>query len=417
MSIFSRLFRRNKIRDETAQEESSPAISLVDVFGRQYNAQTVVGTTNSLLLSPVAAAHRILTNSLGNLPVGLYRKLDERRESITDHRTLTVLQQRSNPVMSPFLLKKTLMSDCFWHGEAFARPIYSAGGTKLEELRYYPHDRVSRVETTTKRGKEIWYRLTEPDGKANVWAPDEIIKFLFDSSDGEEGYGLLDLAKQTIRTDLSAQTYGEKFYSNGARPSGILETNEKLDPPAKQKARNTFMNMVGGSENAYRVAVLDLGLKYTPLGITQSDAQFMESRNFTVEEISRFTGIPLYKLQAGKQSYQSNEQQGIDYVVNTLQPIVTQWEQELTYKLLTRREREAGMYFRFNLEAEMRGDSKSRAEFYRSMIEHGVYTVDECRTLEELPPLPDGLGEKPLITKNLDSLEHVLDADREKGGE
>ncbi len=416
MSVFSRLFRKNRIRDET-EENSNTALSLVDVFGEGYRTGTVVGTSNSLLLSPVAAAHRILTNSLGGLPVGLYVKKDGRREAVTSHRTLEVLQKRSNLVMSPFMLKKTLMSDCFWYGEAFARPIYSAGGTQLEEMRYYPHSSVSRVEVETKRGKEIWYRLTEANGEAKTWAPDEIIKLLFDSSDGEKGYGILDLAKQTIRTDLGAQTYSEKFYSNGARPSGILKTDGKLETDAKYKARNTFMAMVGGSENAYRVAVLDRGLEYTPLGISQSDAQFMESRNFTVEEISRFTGIPLYKLQAGKQSYQSNEQQGIDYVVNTLRPIVTQWEQELTYKLLNRRERDAGMYYRFNLEAEMRGDSKSRAEFYRSMIEHGVYRVDECRALEELPPLPNGMGQIPLITKNLDSLEHVLSGEsNQKGG-
>lgn len=412
MKLFQRLKQRmQRIRD---QSEDGGTLSLADVWGIGYDPYEGRGNiSKGLMLSPVAAAHRILTNSVGNLPLGLYRNVEGHRERVDTHGTLLTLKGRANTGMTPFMWQKTMMSDCFWHGEAFSRPIYDRTG-KLLELRHYRADRVGREELLD---GTVCYTLTEKDGSSNVYFPEEIIHFVFDSIDGEEGFGMLDMAKQTIRTDLNAQIYSEKFYTNGARLSGILKTDGKLSPEAKGVVRKAFMKFTSGAKNAYTVAVLDQGLSYTPLGISQADAQFIESRNFTVEEISRFTGIPQYKLQAGKQSYQSNEQQGIEYVVNTLQPIVTQWEQELTYKLLTHREREAGLYYRFNLEAEMRGDSKSRAEFYQTMVDHGIYLIDECRALEELEPLAEGMGKTPFVSKNLDSIENILKSRKEEGGE
>ncbi|MPN28897.1 hypothetical protein SDC9_176342 [bioreactor metagenome] len=134
-----------------------------------------------------------------------------------------------------------------------------------------------------------------------------------------------------------------------------------------------------------------------------------------MEETSRFTGIPAYMLQTGKQSYQSNEQQQLDFVTNTLMAHVVGWEQEWSHKLLSTKQKAAGDYLRFNVGVLLRGDNKSRAEFYAKMVSNSIYCPDDCRAFEEMNPLPDGIGAEFLVTKNMDSLKKVLKSGTGKG--
>ena len=116
----------------------------------------------------------------------------------------------------------------------------------------------------------------------------------------------------------------------------------------------------------------------------------MESKAVSVEDIARFFGVPLYKINAGKQTYNSNEQNGIEYVVGTLHPIVTQYEEEDTYKLLFEKEQKQGLEIRRNMMAELRGDFTSRGAWYRTMREIGADSVDDIMDLEDRPAVPGG---------------------------
>jgi HK97 family phage portal protein len=116
----------------------------------------------------------------------------------------------------------------------------------------------------------------------------------------------------------------------------------------------------------------------------------VESKGISVEDISRFFGVPLYKINAGKQSYSSNEQNGIEYVVNTLHPIVTQYEEESTYKLLFDSELSRSLQIRINMMAELRGDFATRGAWYKNMREVGAFSVDDILGLEDQPKVPGG---------------------------
>ena len=129
-----------------------------------------------------------------------------------------------------------------------------------------------------------------------------------------------------------------------------------------------------------------------------------------MEEISRFTGIPKHMLQTGKESYDSNAQQRLNYVTDTLLPYVVQWESEDSYKLPLPQERDAGVYVHGNVEALLRADPTTRANFYEKMIQNSVFNPDECRAKEEKNPIPGGWGKRFLVTKNLGSLESVLNS-------
>jgi len=143
--------------------------------------------------------------------------------------------------------------------------------------------------------------------------------------------------------------------------SGIVEVDADLEKAGRDLIKEQFSRFNPYGDDAFKVAVLDRGYKYTPLGLKQSDAQYIESRVFSVEEVSRFTGIPKHMLQSGKESYESNQQQRVTFVQDTLAPYVIQWEQENTFKCLLESQRRAGLYFRGNLSVLMRGDDKTRA--------------------------------------------------------
>ena len=127
-----------------------------------------------------------------------------------------------------------------------------------------------------------------------------------------------------------------------------------------------------------------------------------------MEEISRFTGVPKHMLQTGKESYNSNAQQRLNYVTDTLLPYVVQWESEDSYKILSKVQRAGGLYVHGNVEALLRADPTTRADFYVKLIEHSVMNPDDARAKEELDPIPGGLGKRFLVTKALGSLESVL---------
>ena len=152
-----------------------------------------------------------------------------------------------------------------------------------------------------------WYDYNV-DGWQRTFAPYELSFLFFETYDGIRGRGLLDLARETVAMDTMAQRYGKKFYQNGARLSGIVSVDSDTNQKARDKVKSQFKQYA--SEDMFTVAVLDRDMTYTPLGVNQSDAQYIESRQFTAEEVSRFTGIPKHMLQTGKESYDSTPSSG-----------------------------------------------------------------------------------------------------------
>ena len=363
--------------------------------------------TNAERLSPVAAAHRILSNSFGLIPFGLYRKEGEARIPESDAYLDRVLKVRANEYMSPFMLRKIVMSNAFWRGFGAVWNRRDEAGRVVQRIPLPTECCTLRKDAESGR---YWYDYNV-NGAQKSFSNYELSILYFETYDGMRGRGLLDLARESIALDAMAQRYGKKFYQNGARVSGIVELDTDANPETRKRVQTEFRGFT--AENAFAVAVLDHGMKYTPLGLNQSDAQFIETREFSVEEISRFTGIPKHMLQTGKESYDSNAQQRLNYVTDTLLPYVVQWENEDSYKLPTPQDRDRGLYIRGNVEVLLRADPNTRANFYQKMIQNAIYNPDECRSKEELNPIPRGLGQRFLVTKNLGSLESVLRGENE----
>ena len=204
-----------------------------------------------------------------------------------------------------------------------------------------------------------------------------------------------------IRSGLAAQAYNQAFYESGGQPSGVLtvdadltgweynENGEKTGRTMKEVLRDEWEKIHSGAQNSHRIAILDHGLKYQSLAISQRDAMFIESQAQTVEDIARYFSMPLYKLQHGKQSYNSNEQNSIEYA-GSLRPSVIRNEQEQTWKLLMLSEIAEGWEIGTNMMALLRSDSGARSAYYKNMREIGAYSVDDILALEDLPAVPGG---------------------------
>lgn len=124
--------------------------------------------------------------------------------------------------------------------------------------------------------------------------------------------------------------------------------------------------------------------------MSNTDAQFVESNEVRVADVCRFFGVPLHLVYAGKQSYQSNEQNGIEFVNYTLLAHETQWGQEDSYKLLLPSERDRSLRIKRELKVFLRGDTTAQAAWYRALREIGAYSVDDIRALEDLCKVPGG---------------------------
>lgn len=354
-------------------------------------------------LSAVDACIEILSNSIAKLPSYV---MDNRTRERVPHRILDVLNVRPNEAMTPFIRKKVLETSRLEGGNGYDWIIRNPSTGYVEELIPIPWQFVEPWRDT---GGRIWYTVTHPvTGEPMILPNEDICHYKGATRDGLKGISVLRRASEVVAAAKAAQEYDRSYYESGGQPAGVLTVDADLggaaigadkkpmtDPDGsiitrKEKLRREWEKVHSGPSNSHRIAILDLGLTYKPLAATNKDAQFVENKEVTVKDIARFFGVPLYKLQEGKQAYSSNEQNAIEYVVSTLHPAVTQYEEEQTWKLLPGFELRNGLEIRINLMAELKGDTSSRAAWYQTMTEISAFCPNDILALEDMPDVPGG---------------------------
>ena len=354
-------------------------------------------------LSAVDRCMTILAGSMSKLPNYIF---DNRTRERRDHYLLHLLNVRPNEAMTPSIRKEVLENSRNEGGNGYDWILRDPRTGRVTELIPVPW---YLVEPWLDTGGRIWYTVTHPlTGEPMVLPREDVCHYKGATRNGLKGLSVLRRAADTLAAARASQQYELSYYENGGQPSGVLKTDTDLNGYAKDKdgkvltradgsavslkdqLRSEWEKVHAGPKNGHRVAILDLGLDYKPIAASNSDAQFVESKEVSIRDIARFFGVPLYKLGEGKQAYSSNEQNAIEYVVGTLHPTVTQYEEEQTWKLLTDREISAGLEIRINLMAELRGDRAARGSWYQTMLQAGVYSVNDVRALEDLPDVPGG---------------------------
>ncbi len=343
------------------------------------------GRQGAMKISAVNACVECLCNSMSKLPVFV---MNAKTKEHTEHRLRRLLSVRPNEAMTPAVYKKLVEANRLMGGNGYVLIMRNPNTSRVEELIPIHYNYVAPWLDET--GK-LWYLVTNPrTGELRKLGNFDMLHYKAYTEDGINGISVLSRAQEVIDTSKAAQKYENGFYTRNARPVGILKTDSHMDKSSKDKIREEWNKIHQGVDNAFRIAVLDLGIDYKQISMSNKDTQFVESKAVSVEDIARFFGVPMYKINAGKQSYRSNEQNGIEYVVGTLHPIVTQYEEEDTYKLLFEKEQKQGLEIRRNMMAELRGDFTSRGAWYRTMREIGAYSVDDIMDLEDRPAVPGG---------------------------
>lgn len=208
------------------------------------------------------------------------------------------------------------------------------------------------------------------------------------------------MAKNAIGMAIACEEYGAKFFANGAAPSGVLEHPGVIKDP--QRVRDSWISQFGGSSNSNKIAVLEEGLKYTPISISPEQAQFLETRKFQINEIARIFRVPPHMVgDLEKSSFSNIEQQSLEFVKYTLDPWVSRWEQSIVRTLLTDKEKK-NYYVKFNLDGLLRGDYQSRMNGYAIGRQNGWMSANDIRELENLDRIPaEEGGDLYLVNGNM----------------
>ena len=398
MGIFSGLFRsRDKPQDRTAGS------GYAFYFGGTTSGKAVT-ERSAMQMTAVYSCVRILAEAVAGLPLHLYRyKEDGGKEKALDHPLYLLLHDEPNPEMSSFVFRETLMTHLLLWGNAYAQIIRNGKG---EVIALYPLMPNRMVVDRDIHG-QLYYQYTRSTEEAPTMKgvtvnlpPSDVLHIPGLGFDGLVGYSPIAMAKNAIGMAIACEEYGAKFFANGAAPGGVLEHPGTIKDP--QRVRESWQSTFGGSGNSNKIAVLEEGMKYTPIGISPEQAQFLETRKFQINEIARIFRVPPHMVgDLEKSSFSNIEQQSLEFVKYTLEPWLVRWEQSIQRILLSPEEKKS--YFaKFNVEGLLRGDYASRMSGYATARQNGWMSANDIRELENMDRIPaEEGGDLYLINGNM----------------
>ena len=388
MGLFSGLFRsRDKPKNSTAGS------TYTFYMGGSTSGKRVT-EQSAMQMTAVYSCVRILSEAVAGLPLHLYKYNDNGgKEKAIEHPLYRILHDEPNPEMTSFIFRETLMTHLLLWGNAYAQIIRNGKG---EIVALYPL-MPSKMKVDRDDKGVLYYEYTHSTDEADTMKNTTVRLSSYDilhipglGFDGLVGYSPIAMAKNAIGMAIACEEYGAKFFANGAAPSGVLEHPGVINDP--QRVRDSWQNTYGGTANAHRVAVLEEGMKYTPISISPEQAQFLETRKFQINEIARIFRVPPHMVgDLEKSSFSNIEQQSLEFVKYTLDPWVIRWEQALSRALFTEEEK-TSMFIKFNLEGLLRGDYVSRMSGYATARQNGWMSANDIRELENLDLIPDEQG-------------------------
>jgi len=338
----------------------------------------------SLTLTAVYNAVEQISNDIAKIPFSVNQKVGNNRESRPEHPAQSLISYSPNSLMTTFIFRKTMAISLLLRGNALALIVFDATGNPIETI-FINWDRVTNIRL---KNNELVYDV---NGFENPLLASEVLHWKHFTHDGIVGIGPITYGAQQLGLAIEVQSFSATNFANKGVRQGVVETEKVL----KDKTQ-----IIAGIKSAFsekdptRVAVLDEGMSWKAITITPQELQIIETAKFSVEEIARIFNIAPHKIKSLSQSTNNNiEQQSLDHVSDTIQPYITNIEQEYAKKLFTAKEGVAGFYVRGNMNVLLRADIKSRAQWITAMVYCGVMTRNEGRQYEDMNDGPDFLNE------------------------
>ena len=385
MSFWDRLFGRKsvtRVRDLTIREPDGWT------FGHASYAGETVSETSVLALSAAWACVNLIAGTIATLPLMVYRTDREGVRTVAqDHGLYRLLHDSPNADQTAIDFWESVCASIELWGNAFARKEMT--GSRVSALVPVRPDIVTvrRLDTGL-----LEYQWTE-DGQARTAAQSGMLHIRGFGGSPLGGLSTIRYGRQTFGLSSAIDRAAGSTFANGLRPSGVLAFKDWLTSEQRDIAEKRLTEKFIGAMNAGRPLVLEGGTEWKPLTINPEDAQMLESRSFSVEDICRFFGVPPFMIGHTEKttSWGSGVEQAVlGFQKFTIGPRLRRIEQALTKQLLGPADLAAGLKVEFNLEGLLRGDSAGRAGFYQTMSQIGAMTINEIRAKENLPPVAGG---------------------------
>ena len=363
----------------------------------------VFDTDKALTLTAVWCAIRLLAESVSSLPVSVYSK-QANGDKLEDSKSpiYNLVKFKPNYYQNKITFFEFIMLSICTEGNSYVQIVRNNSGTPVQLICLSPSD-----VTVVVNNNELFYQI---DGGA-VLDSSDVLHFKTITDDGVTGLSPIDQCAKALNWGVSLEEFGSTFFSNGAKPSSILQTDRALSDTALQRLKTSFNNNYGKLKNSNSTIVLEEGLTFKPISISPEQAQFLSSRQFSIEEVARIFNVPPHMLKdLSKSSFNNIEMQSQEFVTYTLMPYLTRIEQEMNLKLF--RTNEIGKTIvEFNVNGLLRGNTQDRSEFYRTMLNIGAMSINEIRNKENMNKIAD--GDKHFMQLNMTTIDKIGQEEKE----
>jgi HK97 family phage portal protein len=387
MGILSRVKGRLFGVQRSSTTADMPDHWLVTAMGGRSTASgESVSPESAVGLSAYFACIRNISEDLAKLPLPTYRKLERGREQLPRDRVAQMFNGSPNPEMNAIAFRETMTSWAMGWGDAYAEIEWTLRG----DVQWLWPKHPSYCHLKRNDSGDLILVVTEPSKPRKVLRYQDVFHIHGIGGNGLTGYSVARIGCEAIGRALAVQTFGSAFFGNGAQFGNVFEYPGAMKPDARQALRESVADSHAGASNAFKTFVLENGGKISSqrMGVPPEEAQLLEVMQFTVEDLARWFRCPLSKIQyfLRAQGWSTLEMLNTDYVVDTLMPWSVRWEQEIQKKLL----QTPVLYSRHNFNALLRGDSKTRSEFYTALFRIGVLNRNDICELEDRNPVPGG---------------------------
>lgn len=375
--IFSGLFG-------PSQSLSDPNHWIFRAVGNKSSSGVFVNEFVALNLPGVYSCVRIISDIVAQLPVHVYQRTSNGREQRPDHPVERLIARQPNEDTNAFSFRQTIQSNALLWGNGYIEIVTDQAGVREQLFQLKPENTHPKEDPENPR--RIVY-VTSEHGITTPLESDRVLHIKTMGHNPNLGLSPITLHREALGVALAAEKYGAKLFANDMRSGGFLQHPGKLSQEA-QKNLAAAKQDESGAENAFKIKLLEEGMKFIPTTIPPDDGQFLGTREFQIAEFCRIYGIPQMLLNADSAPgwASSVEQLMIAFLTQTIQPWIVQWEQEINRKLFTRKDRDDGFFVKFAMQAMMRGDMTTRANFYKTLSEVANMSPAEIRDLEDMDP-------------------------------
>ncbi len=385
MSIFPKfIVRSDKSYGPTDDYWYSP-------FAGPTKAGVDVNEFVALNFSAVYNAITIISQTVGSLPLHLFKRTERITQKAVNRPGYGVLHSVANPEMTAMTYRETTSAHELSWGNSYSEIVRNGMG-QIVELWPIPPNRV-----TVRRAKKddgtpgpLFYEINVGTGQPVFLPRERILHIPGLGFDGLIGYSVLTKARESIALGMATEEFGARFFGQGTAPIGSLETPEDLGDGREDFAKE-FQKGYAGLGKSHSVMILDRDMKYKPIGVKPEDAQFLQTRAFTVVEISRWFNIEPMKLKDhSKSSFNNITSLQTSHVIDCIRPWLVRREQNYNMQMLSPEERQQGYYYEHVVEGLLRGDWAARGEFYTKMFNVGAFSPNDILEKENMNPVEGG---------------------------